>query len=610
IQSEKFDFDYKPLNTESSSLIDNIKYWYYADKEQNNYSLSESRALLLGLIHSADEEMEIKYDIRDTGSIAFRCCQPGTILKDPYWTSDDLKDWKRAIKHAWMTPEEIIKHFEIDDPNLEVMARMDFTSGETYQEIKNVDDFKDAPSEHGSRQLVMEYRYIDEFKTTRLYGRLSSGVWIPFPLKIKEDDVKYLKDFYGIESYEDIKEFPYQRRQLRYSVVCPSATTKPIVEDKEHPLQCEFIGFFRFSAAKEIGIEKGVMESILDIQRTLNYRESKKDDVIASGGVGAFAADIDSLPNGEADLKKIRENKTKPDFVLGVHGDPNKIFGRFPEGNVPQSIWSDITQLIQMFDRLTPVTPALEGTGPADESGILFQLRNAVTKLGTLIFYDNWQNHLMWKAEAWYNQAIITYKGMYRKIPYTDKPGYVEFNSPMGDGTYLNQIETLPRARVVVTLSKESPTQQMEKRLMLYDMVKLMSANPQLVKPQLRVTLNKLIETLELTPDERRNFKILSKMQEHVDIVEITAQLSTLQAQVAQAQVGKEQNIQMLKQLNTQAMLAEMNQEPASVPAISSPTVENVNINKSVEPPAQPIDQSNPSAPGSEIQTSRGSFNP
>ncbi len=605
IQAEKFDYDFLPLNLQESTLTKGIKHWYYADKEQYNYSYSENKTLTRGLIHSGDEEMEIKFDIRDTGAISFTPQLPGVVLKDPYWLSDDLKDWKRAIKHAYMLPSEMLKHFDSNDHAIETLARQDDIGGEWYEPRQNVNDLKKLPAQWGSQVQVIEYRWLEEVKTTRLYGRLPIGRWIPFPLDINESEVRKLKSFFGIESFEDIKEFPYEDSVLRYHVIAPSATSKPIIEDEVHPVQCGFIGFFRFSAAKEMGIEKGVMEAMLDLQRTLNYRESKKDDVIASAGVGALAVNVDALQNGETDLAKIRQNKTKPDFVLPVNGDPNKIFGRFPTGEVPQSIWNDINNIVQMFDRVTPVTPALEGSGPSDESGILFEMRHAVTKLGTLMLYDNWQNYLTWKAEAWYNQAQRTYKHLYQKIKRTDEPGFIEFNKPNGDGTYLNSVDMLPRSKIIVTLSKVSPTQQMATRVMLFDMAKMMSANPQLVKPQLRVTLNKLIETLELSPEERQNYKVLGKMQEQSDFLEIFANWENLMNSAAQAKVGQAQAAVILKQLQGQMQQALQPQTEAPE-AVSQPTLPLPQGGGELEMATQ----GSPDSPGQSIETFRGPFQP
>ncbi len=602
IQAEKFDYDFLPLNLQESTLTKGIKHWYYADKEQYNYSFAENKTLVRGLIHSGDEEMEIKYDIRPTGAIAFTPQLPGVVLKDPYWLTDDLRDWKRAIKHAWMLPREILEHFDVNDPAIETLARQDELGGEWYEPRRNVNDLENLPPQWGSKVQVIEYRWIDEIRTTRLYGKLPIGRWIPFPLDINESEVRKIKSFFGIESFENIKEFPYEDRVLRYHVIAPDATSKPIVEDREHPVQCGFIGFFRFSAAKEMGIEKGVMEAVLDLQRTLNYRESKKDDVLASAGVGALAVNVEALPNQETDLAKIRQNKTKPDFVLPVHGDPSKIFGRFPVGEVPQSIWNDISNLVEMFDRITPVTPALEGGGPSDESGILFEMRHAVTKLGTLMLYDNWQNYLTWKAEAWYNQAQRTYKHLYQKVKLADEPGFIEFNKPNGDGTYLNSVDMLPRSRIVVTLSKVSPTQQMATRVMLFDMAKMMSANPQLVKPQLRVTLNKLIETLELSPEERQNYKVLGKMQEQSDYLEILANWSNLKNSAAQGEVGQAQAAVILKQLEEQ-MQQTLQPQPEVPEAVSAPALPQGDIGELPAPESG-------AAPGESVETFRGEFQP
>ncbi len=601
IQSEKFNYEFMALNLRDYPILQAIKHWYYADKEQYNYTYSENKTLIRGLVHSGDEEMEIKYDIRPTGAISFSPRLPGTVIQDPFWLSDQLKDWKRAIKHSWMTPQEILDHYEIDDPQLEALALQNFQSGQTYEPRENVDDYENSPQTYGSQLLVVEFRWLEPIKTTRLYGKKPDGKYLPFPLEVKESEARKIMRQYQITA-EDVKEFPYEDEVLKYTAICPQGTQRTLVDGNglNHPVQCGFIGFFRFSAAREMGLNKGVMESILDIQRTLNYREMKKDDVIASGGVGAIAVNIDALPNGKDTLKEINENKTRPDYTLGVEGDPNKIFGNFPVGDVPNAIWQDISGLIDMFDRVSPVTPALEGSASNDESGVLFEMRHAVTKLGTLILYDNWQNHLTNKAEAWYNQAQITYKGIYTEVPLYDQPGTVEFNSPDyvdGEKIYVNSVEDLPRGRVVVSLSKSSPTEQMSKRAMLFDMSKMLAANPEMAKQQFRVVMNKMIDTLELTPQERAQYRTLATIQEQIDIIELFTQREGLIANMLQSKVGQAQATAMLDSLESQ--MQQSMQQPEGAPRQESPA-----------PPAELPEPDQSQSPGAPVDTIRGEFQP
>lgn len=552
ILSEQLDFDYMTQDIVKSHLIDNVKNLYYYDKEHNDYKYSARKTCIRGLIHLGIEEIGIDYSIRPTGSITFEPRLPGYIHKDPYWRSDRLKDWKRAMKDAWMTAEEILEHFQINDPMLEQRAKIDCLGGEDYQPIENVDDFKDIPETHGSKLLVIEYRWLERLKTTRLYMNLPGGKVIPLPLNVKENEVRRFMKMFNIDSAENINEYPYEDQILKYSVICPNGTTSPIVENKQHPIQCGYIGFFPFSSCKEMGIDKGVMESYLDIQRTLNYRESKKDDIIASGGSGATVVDTNKLVRKKEQLEEIKQNKTRPDYVCEVDGDPDSAFGKFPTGDVPGDIWNDLARLIDLLDRVGPVSPALEGAQSKDESGVLFQMRHTVSKLGTIIFYDNWLQHEEDKAEAWYNQAQITYKGIYMKVPDASRPGFVEMNTPLGNGMYGNSIDMLPRAKIIVTLSKTSPTEQMAKRALYYDMTKMLAANPEASLPQYRRVVNKMIETIELDPKEKQNFKMISDIQEQNDILKLLMERETMVMQMKQGQLGSAQADMALQQLNSQ----------------------------------------------------------
>jgi hypothetical protein len=571
IRAEKWDFDFMPIELQESPLTKAIKYYYYADKEQNNYSQSENRCLVRGLLHSSYEEMEIRYDIRATGSIGFSCPQSGMVLKDPNWQTDDLRDWVRAIKHGYFTAREIIAKWGRVNEEVRQAAERDGQSGETYGNMSNVDMYQGSPSTWGSKHLVIEYRWIEAKKVMRLHGRKPDGKIVEFPANATtREQVQLYMRLKGVTRFQDLFELPYMDRTLKVVVCCPSLTKLTPLFEGDHDVQCGGIGFFPFSACREFGIDKGIMDAMLDVLRTLNYRQSKLDDILASTAAGAKAINVDSLPNGEADMSKLQENITKPNYVFPVHGDPSKIAALLPTNPVPPGLIESMSSMIDLFDRVTPVTPALEGSGESGDSGILFEMKHAVTKLGTLILYENWRQHLMNKAEAWYNQALVTYKDVYRKVPNNDTGGEFEFNKPVymanTDGSvargYTNAIGTLPRSRVIIALSKESPTERVAQRAMLYDITKILSANPQLFQPQIRILVNQIFETIEMPPGDKSRIEMMNKMQELRDMLSVGAEIEGIKATGLQAQAMQAQIMMQMQQMSAQMQQSGQPQMP------------------------------------------------
>jgi hypothetical protein len=560
IRAEKWDFDFQPLNIVDAPLLKRMKLLYAADKEQYDYDVAESRCLVRGLIHSGFEEMVLDYDIRPTGGIKFICPQSGMVLRDPYWVTDDLADWKRAIKHSWFTAGQIIEKWEITDPFIRQQAELDISGGESYGTLAQVDEFVNAPERWGSKHLVIEYRWIEEKKTTRLYGKAPDGEWVEFPVDIKDrNDVQDFMAANGIHEWRSLRELPYTMRTLKLGVCCPSLSRTTLLYEGDHDIQCGVIGFFPFSACHEMGIDKGIMDAAVDVQRTLNYRESKKDDILASMASDFTLINLDALDNGKADIDEINKNRTKPGYTMGVHGDPSKAIYKAAHGQVPPDIWRDIDQLVGMFDRVLPITPALEGTGSRDESGVLFEMRHAVSKLGTLILYDNWRQHLMNKASAWYSQALVTYKNVRRNVSDTESNRSFEFNKPVyivegGEvrKAFENHIGSLPRAKVYVGLRKDSPTQRMADRAMLYDVTKILSAHPDLFRSQIMILTNEILRTIELDPEQKQQVERVGKLQEVRDLLAVAGEIENIKAGAAQAQVMQAQAMQMLQQLSQQ----------------------------------------------------------
>jgi hypothetical protein len=352
-----------------------------------------------------------------------------------------------------------------------------------------------------------------------------------------------------------------------------------------------------------------MFEFILDIQRTFNYRHSKIDDVIASAAAGASVYDKNKIDKATA--RNLEKNKTRPDAMIPVDGDPNNVIALLPVQQVPEHLFREVNNLIDLFDRVSPVVPALEGATTANESGILFELRHAVSKLGTLRLLRNWQQFLMHKAEGWYSQAAVTYKGIYRRIPRVDGAGDVEFNVPdfeygMDGGfnkIYVNSVEDLPRAQVIVGLKRSSPTEQMSKRLQLFDLSKIFSAHPELFKSEIRATNHQLVMTLDLEPAQKEYYNMLFEVQKQIDLLEEFARLEQAKGAIMNNKVMTQQAMAMLRGIEDK--MAQIQGGPAGVPRATSPDMPQ---STGTMPETEGGSEAVENTPA--IETRRGSFQP
>jgi len=602
LMSEKFDFDFKPLDMNTNTLVESTKHWYYADKDQYKYDMVDGQTNMSGLIHSGVQGMYIDYGIRRTGAIGFKHYTDGSVLQDPFWQDNDQKNWREAMVDGYLTAAQMIETFDIKDPIIHKLADSDLFLGDTYQSSENIRAWENLPSRQGSRFLVTEYRWMEKLKTTRLHAKLQDGGWFAFPIIVKENQVR---DFIGRMEigWDDIYEFPYEDNLLYYGIISPDLTgVSPdlIFVRGRHPIQCGSIGLFKFSSNRMFGIDKGVFEYMLDLNRTLNYRQSKMDDIIASAASGMTLVNKDRV-GGDAGVKKLVQNKTRPDYVHPVNGDPSSVAALFPVGQIPEHIFREVNNIIDLFDRVSPVTPALEGSGKSGESGRLLEMRHEITQLGTVRLYNHWQRFQMDKAEAWYNQAQITYKDLYRKVPTADKTGFVEFNAPAFRDTpggrqkvYINSISDLPRARVVVKLSKSSPTKKMARRLELFDTTKMLAGNPELFAKEIRILTNDLIATIERDPEEQAKLERMQSLQEMRDILEVFTQIEQLKSQGMEAKAMQLQLAQMMQKLQPEG------QQPPVVNEQFSPA--NQRIEGAPNEGTQTGTNPNSGQPGSQIQ--------
>ena len=602
--SEEYDFNFEPIDVEKNTLNSGIKSWYYQDKEQYNYSAADDATNMSGLLHSGTQEMYIDYKLRRTGAIGFRHCVDGSVLQDPYWQTDNYLDWRRAIKHGWYTASEMIDKWEVNDNFVKNVADSEALGGLRYESGDNIEWNKDAPSQWASKHLVIEYRWLETHKATRLHAHLPSGDWIALPLNVKEDEVREVMARFQVQSWEDVREYPYEDDILYYAICAPDVSRTAIFAKGRHPIQTGHIGFYNFSSTRYQGIEKGMFEFVLDIQRTFNYRMSKIDDIIASAASGASAYDTNKI--SKATARQLEKDKTRPDAMIPVDGNPNDVFALLPIQQVPEHLFREVNNLIDLFDRVSPVVPALEGATTSQESGILFELRHAVSKLGTLRLLRNWQQFLMHKAEGWYNQAAITYKGIYRRIPRVDGAGEVEFNVPdfdeNGQKIYVNSVEDLPRAQVIVGLKRSSPTEQMSKRLQLFDMNKIFSANPELFKSEIRATNHQLLQTIDLDPPQREYYNMLFEVQKQIDLLEEFARLEGAKSAIVNNKVMTQQAMAMLKGIEDR--MQQMQGGGAPVPQQSSPEMPAMGA------PAGAMPASEEAIAVAPVETPRGTFQP
>ncbi|MEJ2066314.1 MAG: hypothetical protein P8X74_24050 [Reinekea sp.] len=514
--------------------------------------MADSETNMAGLLHAGVQGMFIDYSVRRTGAIGFKHYMDGSVLQDPHWQDNIHTNWREAMVDAYLSPTEMLDRFDVNNDLIRKLAEMDFYLGGTYEGADDIRAIEKLPKRMGSRFLTTEYRWMEKLKTTRLHVHLKTGEWFALPLNVRETQVRDFLEKMEL-SWMDVEEFPYEDNILRYGIISPDLTgiaPDLVFVRGKHPIQCGSIGLFKFSSNRIAGIDKGVFEYILDLNRTLNYRQSKIDDVIASTAAGMALVDKNKV-GGDPGLKKLMQNKTRPDYVHPVDGSPENVAKLFPVNQVPEYLFREINNIVEFFDRVTPVTPALEGSATRNETGVLLELRHEITKLGTLRLFNNWQQFQADKAESWYNQAQITYKNIYRKVPDSSGTGFIEFNSPafrtnkegVREKVYINSIGDLPRARVVVKLSKSSPTKRMARRLELYDTTKMLSANPELFSYEIRILVNDLLTTIERDPEEQMRLERMQSLREANDLSEMFAkiEMSKAQGMEAQATAGQEE---------------------------------------------------------------------
>jgi hypothetical protein len=238
------------------------------------------------------------------------------------------------------------------------------------------------------------------------------------------------------------------------------------------------------------------------------------------------------------------------------------------------------------------------------------------------MLFDSWQQHNLDKAEAWYSQAQIQYKGIYTKVKRIDSQEKVEFNAPayrpmidpksgsvMRKKVYLNSIETLPRAKVIVTLQKSSPTQEIYNRQKFNEITNVLAGHGEMFTSEIRVVTMEWLKTLDLEPEMKQYLETLFAIHRQNDLLAALAQRENNKTAIVNGKVGQAQGMQMLQQMEQQ-LAQTMQPQPVQRPEAitpATPQIERGSVQEATFEETTPASGPTNIEP---VQTPRGPFVP
>ncbi|MCP4651137.1 MAG: hypothetical protein GY853_13810 [PVC group bacterium] len=569
-----------PIEGEKTTTTEAVIDCFSSDKELTNWDPVMVQCVLGGLIHESWIQMIETTEYNPSGNIGLEYIRDGSLITDSYWKSNSDKQLKKAWKSQYFTAEGLAhKYDKMSDKIRQAIE----------QEKKGVDGAPtDAVEQRqkfagkvGAEYEVIEEMWLEIIKTKRLVGRKEGEFKrIPFPVTDNREYLELFAEQNGID-WETVDAEPYNDIVYHATAICPSLDPHIILNDEKPRIQVKRLPIFLFTTKRHDGKNKGLVESIMDLQTTLNKRVNLESELIdkANGGMTILNEDLfDGDTIKEAELQKNLNNPKKSMFARFTPGVPTR------EEITPKQYPSQImTQIELMLNTLLPITSGVSDAWSSEssqgESGVLYERKVQMNKIGTLIMDKAVKQLINNLGEAYYYQWQITYAKLPREITKRGGKEKIILNESLPDGSIKNSVEYTPRCRVIVTENLQSSTQQLRKRTMATEM--LPQINPETNQLTFQKFLGMLVKNVDgLSDEEKDEFEETLKLEEAVAMTSNINLISQNIAATSGARVANEQS---------QMMLAKMGNEPGAGQVQEQITPPGEQVQDVVTPP--PIQQ-------------------
>lgn len=563
-----FDVDFVPVENEVTEITRLLKGMFYSDKELLDWDQEYMNLVIDGLVHRGVEQMVISDRYNPIGNIGFERIMPGHIILDPNWKSHRSWDLKRAWKVGYYTPEELQVMFpgkisRIDEQVMrQAMHGMDY--GQTDE--SSVIPYFNLEEIYGSKYRVIEYHYLKEIgKDIEIAIDANTGSQVVLSGS-REQKMDFILRNSILVDGETIKKRIIDK-EYWVKTFCPQLDDTQYLQDKKSEIQIGRLPFFPWSAARINGRDSGMVDLFIDIQQSINKRESLSEHIISTAAHGAKIFDPAMFAGDHAKAADFKKNINKPDAIFetapgalqrtGAQG----LITEVPHNQYSGEIYQELQRMSSYMDIISRQTATLEGRNESSrDSGVLFARRQLQSEIAQTSLTKGLQQHWNDKGEAYMLLAQQLYSGTYREFKTDFGAGGekidISVNLPReedGGVSIVNNLRTMPRHKVVVSQSPQGVTVRATERSINAEL--LNSIPPELSTYRAQITQN-IMRTLDMPAEEKARLIELGDLEMAAAIERVKTDIVANQTQQAQLQ---QQTIQQQQQIgmNEQQMAAE-----------------------------------------------------
>lgn len=555
---EEFDLDWKPDDGEKNSLTESIKTVYYSDKDLCDYEKNVEEVILDGLIYEGILKVGMSDRYNPLKNICFKRCIPGYVVKDPYWISNDDKDLERAWEFFHVHPEEVADIYGVSNEFIDAKIKNLRRQGLSYEQFTRNPDELARLNMKGDFIRLIEFHYIKKISTSRIMGKkLGSPRFLNFPITDDRDRlIKFMEE--NLIDPMTLREAPYTDRIHNVCTVSPEYSKLKILEKGVSKVQIKRLPYLIFSANRAMGQSKGLVDDMIDVQDTINKRESKLTELISTSQGGGKLVNKD-LIKGRVAQQRFKERVNDPSYVEFVEGDElskEKSIHYINSNQYPSQIVDQIARMYETMDKVSKVPAAMEAMSQhSNESGALFDMKLQVARMNTITIVNRIKSLRKRMAEAYFYQFSLAYNGLERPFTRRDNGDRVVlnqrvFNEEDGKLYIKNRPSEIPRCHVVLTESRSSPNRKIRDRVVYSELYNLSTKTNPEYSP---IFFELLIRTLDLDEEQEQKVNEVALLQKVRNRVKAKADISSLVAQMKQSDLAG-----MQFDLETQKLMAEV----------------------------------------------------
>ena len=553
-----YDVDFVPVDGRYSDLTQLLKKLFYSDRELMSWNNSYLKFVIDYLIHCGTEEMIISTRYSPFGNIGFERVMPGHLIVDPTWVTDCGWDLKIVWKVAYLDAQQIKQRYSVDEDVIDAQINLINMTGQQYIggdfEVGNIPN-KDLNTSYGTKWRVIEQHEIRREKKEIEVVMDQDGTVHEVP-DIDNDAKREWAILNQIDFSAGVMSRKIDVNNYYRTSTCRELLPTVVLEEVKPIIQIGRLPFFRKSSARINGRDSGLVEVLMDVQQTINKRESLIDAMIANSASGAKMIDPSIVGNDVEALKELKLNYNNPSYTglskPGEIASGRKHVEEFPRTQFPQDMINELNRMWEVADRISKSPAAWDARNEGSNiNGVLFARMSKQAEVNSTVQMMGLESHWHDKGEAYMLLSKLLYAGIYREFK---DAGAKEDNNPTikvndtqntqdGKQVTLNDISKLPRHKVIVSQSPQGVNNRETDRELNSELLRVIPGQNPVSRA---LAVRNVMKTLPTSTQERKEFEAAASIEFELAMSSATAQVSQFKAQQAQAeaQVAQMQNPQ------------------------------------------------------------------